>query len=376
MKRIAIFCDGTWNSPTMKVPTNVVSLSKACLNKEGEQKIIYQPGVGVNDFTNKLISVAHKIGCGAFGWGLGKNVKAAYRELCLCYEPGDEIYVFGFSRGAYTARSLGGMIRKCGIAPKDKIRKRSVLDRAWKLYKTKFDQMDKGPAWDQRKALSPDVATSEADWIARGKSGTIVEIRYMGVWDTVGAKGLPMSLLGPVAKWWNRRYEFYDMKLSSMVRNARHAIALDEHRVLYQPTPWDNLTKLNSGADGDDAPYQQLWFVGDHGTVGGSKDTRQLVAFPLEWVAKGAMQLGLKMNDTALIPDVEGVADAPSPYVKEPAGALQAWRRGPSDPRAYHWSVAERMRRINYRPRSVAVLPNDFPLRPMAEDITPETRLA
>lgn len=356
MKRIAIFCDGTWNSPTLKVPTNVVQLHKACLNDGAQQVAIYIPGVGVNKIANKIVSWLHKLGGGAFGWGLGKNVRIAYQQLCLHYEPGDEIYIFGFSRGAYTARSLGGMIRKCGIVPKQQIKSTLTLQRAWRLYKRQFEHVDEGPAWTQRKALSPDVATSDADWKARDKHGTIVDIRYIGVWDTVGAKGLPTSLLGPIAKWYNRRYEFYDMKLSSMVKAARHAIALDEQRVLFAPTAWDNLDVRNDGAVGPSKPYQQLWFVGDHGTVGGSNETRPIISFSLGWIAKGAIDLGMQLDTDAKIPDVDGDPAAPSPYLDPKSGPLYAWRAGPSDANEYHWSVAERMRKLggSYSPASAS----------------------
>lgn len=370
MKRIVVLCDGTWNSPTMKIPTNVVTLRDACLDDGINQVVIYIPGVGVNKIANRAISLLHKMGGGAFGWGLAKNVKRAYQQLCLHYEAGDEIYIFGFSRGAYTARSLGGMIRKCGIVPKERIASKFTLNRAWWLYKRQAPELDAGPLWTQRKALSPDIATSQEDWEARGQAGHIIDIRYVGVWDTVGAKGLPVSLLGPVAKFWNRRYQFYDMKLSGMVKNARHAMALDEQRILFQPTGWDNLAKRNAGAVGPDRPYQQLWFVGDHGTVGGSKDTRALVSFPLEWVAQGAVKLGLQLDTSVKIPDAPGDPTQPSPYLDERAGPLYAWRVGSADPRHYHFSVAERMRMMGngYSPKSASgvrqallQLPQDTP---------------
>ncbi|MEM9788757.1 MAG: DUF2235 domain-containing protein [Pseudomonadota bacterium] len=356
MKRIAILCDGTWNSPTMEIPTNVVKLRDACLNDKTNQVVIYIPGVGTSKITKGLIGLLHKLGGGAFGWGLGKNVRRAYQQLCQHYEPGDEIYIFGFSRGAYTARSLGGMIRKCGIVPKERIKSAFTLNRAWWLYKRQGPELDKGPLWTQRKALSPHIATSEEDWEARDKKGHIVDIRYIGVWDTVGAMGLPVSLLGPVAKFFNRRYQFYDMKLSGMVKHARHALALDEQRILFEPTGWDNLDHRNAGATGPDLPYQQLWFVGDHGTVGGSKSTRQLVSFPLAWIAEGATKLGLILADTVKIPDVDGDPGVPSPDVAPRSGPLYAWRLGPANAREYHVSVAERMRlRDDYSPKSVRI---------------------
>ncbi|MEJ6402357.1 DUF2235 domain-containing protein [Yoonia sp. 2307UL14-13] len=370
MKRIVILCDGTWNSPTIEIPTNVVKLRDACLNDGENQVVIYIPGVGANPITKGLIGLLHKLGGGAFGWGLGRNVKKAYQQLCQHYEPDDEIYIFGFSRGAYTARSLGGMIRKCGIVPANRIKSPFTLNRAWQLYKRQAPEIDKGPLWIQRQALSPHIATSEDDWRARGETGSIVDVKYIGVWDTVGAMGLPVSLLGPVAKVFNRRYQFYDMKLSGMVKNARHALALDEQRRLFEPTGWDNLDRRNGGRTDADRPYQQLWFIGDHGTIGGSKSTRELVSFPLEWVVRGAVNLGLQLEEKIKLPDVPGNARADSPHLAHRDGPLYAWRLGPTDPTQYHASVAERMQLLgdSYNPRSAhgvrqALLSTTAPVR-------------
>ena len=352
MKRIVILCDGTWNSPTITTPTNVVRLRDALINDENTQIVRYLPGVGVNKYANRIKALIHKVGGGAFGWGLGRNVRLAYQQLCLHYEPGDQIYIFGFSRGAYTARSLGGMIRKCGIVPKDRIESALTLNKAWRLYKRQGDHLDEGPLWEQRKALSPDIATSEDDWTARGENGSIVDIHFMGIWDTVGAKGLPTKLLGPIARLWNRRYQFYDMKLSSMVKHAYHALALDEQRQLFEPTPWENLDTLNGANTGPDKPYDQLWFVGNHGIIGGSNHVRELVAYPQEWIVGKAIALGLDLDPSAVIPDMPGNPSAWSTDVARQMGPLNAWRVGPMNVNAYHWSVGARMRLLgaNYSP--------------------------
>lgn len=348
MKRIVILCDGTWNSPTIPTPTNVVRLRDALVNDPDTQVVRYIPGVGVNKFANKFKALVHKLGGGAFGWGLGRNVRLAYQQLCLNYEPGDQIFIFGFSRGAYTARSLGGMIRKCGIVPKDKISSAMTLNRAWRLYKRTGAQLDKGALWKQRRALSPHVATSPRDWQERGSPAdvSIVDIHFVGVWDTVGAKGLPPTLLGPIAKLYNRRYEFYDMKLSSMVKNAFHALALDEQRLLFRPNPWENLDALNGDQSGDDKPYQQKWFAGDHGTVGGSNEVRPLVAFPLEWITDRAVDLGLQLDPQAIIPDAAGDPAVHSAATDLIDGPLHDWRTGTNDISDYHWSVGARMRAL------------------------------
>jgi len=381
MKNIVILCDGTWNSPTLTIPTNVARLKETCDEVEGQQVVRYLEGVGVNNFDSFLKHWVHKLGGGAFGWGLGRNVRLAYRQLCLHYEPGDRIYIFGFSRGAYTARSLGGMIRKCGIVPKNRIKRAFVLNKAWKLYKRQSAELDKGSLWEERLALSPDIATSDNDLQERGGKGTVVSVHFMGIWDTVGAKGLPPSLLGPFAKLWNRRYQFYDMRLSSMVRHAYHAIALDEQRVLFEPTPWENLDELNADRPGEDSPYQQLWFVGNHGIIGGSNKARALAAYPQEWIIQKAVELGLVLKDDAQIPDTPGDPNAFAEDVKHQMGALHAWRVGPQNLGEYHWTVGARMRGLgaNYSPGGAmhmrTALLNTEPPMP-GEPATPETRLA
>lgn len=183
-----------------------------------------------------------KIGGGAFGWGLNGNIKQAYAALCEQYEAGDEIFIFGFSRGAYTARSLAGMICKCGIISDPTPKK---IDEAFRLYRkpSVANHPDALHIMKKRRKLSPRFATSENDinwrsvtpWANDPAQMHKIEIAYLGVWDTVGSLGIPAPLLGPVANIWNSRYRFHDTLLTSMVKAARHAVALDERRVFYRP---------------------------------------------------------------------------------------------------------------------------------------------
>ena len=389
MKRIAIFCDGTWNSPTMAEPTSVVRLHTNSLESD-DQHLIYLPGVGVGKLRNQLTTWANKIGGGAFGWGLARNVKKAYAELCRVYEEGDQIYIFGFSRGAYTARSLAGMIRKCGIVPKDDLGV-ITLQRAWNLYKKSGDKHrpDSDHIWKKRLSLSPDVATSTIDLEKRGNQGHIVNIAYLGVWDTVGALGIREGLVGPLAKLWNWRYRFHDTELSSLVQSARHAVALDEQRVFYEPSLWNNLTGpdgLNDGRTGNDRPYQQLWFIGSHSIVGGSSGSRALVSYPLDWIAKGAAELGLTYNPDARIPDHAGDALFETNELTDPglvykiAPHLRKSRSHILDVTDCHDSVGLRIRHFAglYRPGPVmpfmtALLSEEPPVLVADADPTPAT---
>ena len=123
MKRLAIFCDGTWNNLSMAALTNVARLAKSVESPaptDGvEQVVFYDPGVGVPSRISRVVDFLTGMMGGAFGGGIEDKIENAYRFLVLNYEPGDEIYVFGFSSGAYTARSLCGLIRKCSILRRD-----------------------------------------------------------------------------------------------------------------------------------------------------------------------------------------------------------------------------------------------------------------
>jgi uncharacterized protein (DUF2235 family) len=373
MARIAIFCDGTWSSPTLRQPTHVVRLFGRTRTTNA-QHTCYFEGVGADAREAGLLGkTLMKIGGGAFGWGLNDNIKQAYAALCAQYEAGDEIFIFGFSRGAYTARSLAGMIRKCGIVADPTP---AMLDKAFTLYRKAGveNHPDALRVMQARRRLSPRFATSqsEMEWRAvtpwTGDTGPMhkVEIAYLGIWDTVGALGIPAPLLGPVANLWNRKYRFHDTLLSSLVKSARHAVALDERRVFYKPALWDNLEAsrdhegLNKGDRSARRPYQQVWFTGNHAIVGGSAPkARALTGQSLQWIAEGAQAAGLEI-------DMDGLLDrAPDPMANshtldQPpllyliAGNLLKWRSGPGHAVDLHASAAVRVKgRRDYRPRAL-----------------------
>lgn len=304
---------------------------------------------------------------------MNNNIKQAYAALCEQYEAGDEIFIFGFSRGAYTARSLAGMIRKCGIVadPTDK-----KLEAAFRLYRQPGaeNHPDALHILKARRTLSPRFATSQADmdwravtpWRNEPAKMARVEIAYLGIWDTVGALGIPAPLLGPVASVWNNKYRFHDTLLSSMVKSARHAVALDERRVFYRPALWDNLEAsrdhegLNKGDRTETRPYQQVWFTGTHAIVGGSAPkARALTGQSLQWIAEGAVKAGLdiEMNDLLdRVPDPMANSHTLTqpPWLYTVAGNLLKWRKGPGHPIDLHPSADMRIKgRRDYRPRSL-----------------------
>jgi uncharacterized protein (DUF2235 family) len=306
MTRIAVFCDGTWNSSESDEPTSIYKLQTMLESDPTKGQVCaYFAGVGtdkrfdgVTQKSGWIRRTLNKYGGGAFGWGLDDKVKQTYEFLCHVYQPGDTIYLFGFARGAYTARSVAGMIRKCGLIDDPTTAR---INEAFELYRKSgnANAPDNLHIMAERKRLSPRFATSQKDVDWRG-GGHIVQIAYMGVFDTVGARGMPPAILGPIASLWNSQYKFHDMNLSSLVKSARHALAIDERRVFFVPAKWGNLDNangkdgLNNGDTGPLRPYQQILFVGDHSIIGGSAPEQPLVAIALEWLVQGAGRLTLK----------------------------------------------------------------------------------
>ncbi|WEK03806.1 MAG: DUF2235 domain-containing protein [Candidatus Devosia phytovorans] len=334
MKRLAIFCDGTWNRMAADEPTNVLLAAQAVLStgaKKVPQVVHYNEGVGTSFVVNEWVETRL---AGAFGWSLFDKVADAYRFLIFNYEPGDEIFIFGFSRGAFTARSLGGLLRKCGIIPRASGRD---IKKAFDFYQLKAVAPDDDQAQQFRMTYSPQTLAKDEDraWrVAHGADPAqvaatpLLDIRYIGVWDTVEALGLPKhlhlsNLTGRIGA-----YEFHDARLSSTVHSARHAVATDEMRRSFEPTLWDNLPLLN-GATGK--LYEQMWFPGNHGSVGGGGSIRGLSDNALLWILEGAQKQGLAF-DPALITLAQGRIDnaAPLSNVTKEAGPLDwIYRKAP-----------------------------------------------
>ncbi|MFY0680292.1 MAG: DUF2235 domain-containing protein [Thalassovita sp.] len=362
MKRIVFFCDGTSNRLDAERPTHVAQLAQATTASSPDgvcQLVFYQQGVGTGRGSNRFARATDRMLGGAFGWGLDDNLLEAYRHLILNYEIDDEIYIFGFSRGAYTARSLAGLIRKAGIPPRDKI---GEINKAIAHYRTQGDSNSPREIASIRfrAGFSPDISTSKADQTWRGAqglpSGHLLRIKYLGIWDTVGALGLP-SVFGKIAEWTNSKYNFHDAVLSSSVSAARHAVAIDERRRLYPANTWNNLPQLNQSC-APQTRYQQLWFPGHHSVVGGSGRVAELSAITMHWIAEGAFDEGLRFTPGYL----ETLKHRSNPDVPVPKGAFKAGlmgagglllsdRKGPQTPEAVSKAAKRRVNQIaSYRP--------------------------
>jgi len=298
MKRIVIACDGTWNRLDGGRQTNVAKLAEAVLPvaPDGVPQIVcHLDGVGSGRGTGRVAQAVDRVLGGAVGLGLEATLAEAYRFLVLAYAPGDDVQLFGFSRGAYTARSLAGLIRCCGILERPSA---DALPEALALYRARCGA-DGEAALAFRARHAGHVATGRADPAWRGArglpAGTPLRIGFLGVWDTVGALGVPAHLW--LASWLNRGLGFHDTALSAMVAAARHAVAIDERRRSFPPALWDNLDALAAASGGS---YAQRWFPGDHGSVGGGGRVTALSADALAWVAEGAAAAGLALDPAAV----------------------------------------------------------------------------
>jgi uncharacterized protein (DUF2235 family) len=210
VKNLAVFFDGTWNEPNDR--TNVYELYKAA-PETSTQETVYIEGVGTQG--QGLWSAIDKFMGGAFGAGLSANIREGYRWLSQRHQPGDRIFLFGFSRGAYSARSLAGMVRKCGLLNEPT---ENNVSEAYALYRD-------------------DCTPSSLEAAAfRDRFSRDTDLHFVGVWDTVGSLGIPVG--GVSFPGFSSFYNFHDTELSNHVLNAYHAIATNEYREPYFPTLW------------------------------------------------------------------------------------------------------------------------------------------
>lgn len=304
VKRLVICCDGTWNTPDettgdgLPCPTNVTKVALAVAGEDDggvEQRIFYHPGVGTKR--------SERIRGGAFGYGLSRNVRDTYRFIVENFEPGDELFLFGFSRGAFTARSVVGLVRNSGVL---KPRHVGRLDEAYALYRSRTAHPRGVEATLFRRSWS---------WETR--------IHFIGVWDTVGALGIPLAV--PWAALVNRRWAFHDTQLSSHVDNAFQALAIDEQRQPFVATLWE---RQESAAR---QRVEQVWFSGVHSDVGGGYADASLADVPLLWLVDRARQCGLAFEDDAfqgIVTSREGPAGADIKVAPDALGPAHQSRTG------------------------------------------------
>jgi uncharacterized protein (DUF2235 family) len=299
MKRLAIFLDGTWN--TLNNNTNVWRL-KSLTAETADQRVYYSQGVG----TRRGESARG----GITGWGIDDEIIEAYTWLIQNFDDGDEIFIFGFSRGAYTARSLSGLICKCGVLRLGAPLSIEQLYRRYRIYDapTIRSLLDKP---------LPDGASLEERWLTAYSRPT--KVKFVGVWDTVGSLGLPVWSI--VAKI--RKYRFLDTHLRLDNEYAFHALALDEHRKNFEPTFWTRTDRVGheGAAERQIDKVEQRWFVGAHANVGGGYASDPLAQRPLKWLMERAACLGLVFRNEVSL-DVSQVAPPVTDSYREFAWGL------------------------------------------------------
>ena len=333
-KSLLLFADGTWNDPSSE--TNIYRLFEAfdggpaneveATHEVGHHRYrtgfsqiaLYLEGVGADE---KLMDPTEA----AFGIGVHKKVLDGFLLISELFEHGDLIHLFGFSRGSYTVRSLAGMISSVGLMRPDDTRKwgaRKIAEQLWKRYK-----LGQGPMDPEAPSLSHDKP-----------------IRFLGVWDTVGALGIPSSSVDTEQD--HQNLDFASPQLSSRVAFGRQALAIDETRVDYSPCLWQS----RSGV-------KQLWFSGVHSDIGGGYADKALADLTVEWMLQEMKQLELGLEFTPSQLNLK-----PDPLGEQHDEVVNGkWKGRPIGPRVipaevqFHESVFQRFDStgLNYRPRAL-----------------------
>lgn len=280
-KNIIILSDGTNQKGGVDYNTNVYKLFNMLEDRTANQIVYYDPGLGTN--WKKTIGAIT-------GWGFSRNILECYRFLFENFEADDRIYLFGFSRGAATVRSLSGLIHLIGILPQSRP---DLIREAFRIYKIRNKK--------RREKVSKEfISKHHTMWC---------KVRFLGVWDTVAALGFPLkwvsALLDNLVP-----HKFHSFELSESVEFARHALSIDDERKTFHPTIWDPL-KENHPPD----RMKQVWFCGVHTDVGGGYKEEDLSNISLQWMVREATAKGLLIyekspayqNFLAASADVNGI---------------------------------------------------------------------
>ena len=293
-RNLVAMCDGTGNSVEGDL-SNVLKLFRVAI-KDERQRVFYDPGVGTiasDSAWSRLRQTTSAIWGLATGAGLDDNVLDAYRFLCRAYRPGDRIFLFGFSRGAYTARVVAGLVHMVGLLPPDQV---SLAEQAFNAYRHSSERDDFHIAWEFSRILG----------------GRAVPIHFLGAWDTVASMIVP------------RPDRFYVPSLRTLpytrtnpsVRVFRHAVAIDERRRIFRLNRWvEPQDYVFAPFDGDAGRrpqnVEQRWFPGVHADIGGGYPEAEsaLSKAPLLWMASEARAHGLLVDDALLDLLGRGISD-------------------------------------------------------------------
>jgi uncharacterized protein (DUF2235 family) len=340
-RNIVLLSDGTGNSSAKLMKTNVWRMYEAIELRKGDQIALYDNGVGTSSFKPMAV-----LG-GGLGWGLKRNVRTLYKFACANYQPGDRIFAFGFSRGAFTIRVLLGLIADQGLIKDAKGRELQRRAKwAYREYRRRFNPT-KGLVTPLR---------AVRDWILRRFEGARglqpysrdgnqeAAVSFAGLWDTVDAYGLPMDEMTRGWDQWVWPLSITDHECPDNVEKVCHAVALDDERHTFHPVLLDERKQVEAAkAKGrtiqhtDEEKVTQVWFAGVHSNVGGGYPDDSLAHVSLLWMAAEACKQGLRLHSRMRS---EWAARA------DPNGPISDSRRGLG---AYY----------RYNPRSIQKLTDD-----------------
>jgi len=337
---LCAFSDGTWQNLSNEMPTNVVILMQALklTADDGKAQIaLYDEGIG-GDADRSVDKTIY----GAVGGGIVRNIKELYRQIALNFEHGDEVYLFGFSRGAFTVRSLANFMWDTGLVPRQRV---DLIDEAYELYQQDFRA-------DSKEAIQ-----------FRRQFGVIqVPVRLVACFDTVASLGLPKGV--PFSKRFARIFEHHDYTLTPSVDFGIHACSVDEDRGSFA------LVEMDAAHD-----HQHVWcnyFPGGHGAVGGGTvEQAPLSNIALKWMVQvihDEPRIGVEFDLSRVPYDLkeDPCIDFPSSETRfgriiRKVGGSEA--RPIADPENIHPSVIARWKgRKDYRPKTLALYMRELSL--------------
>lgn len=306
---------------------------------------------------------------GSFGYGLDEAILQGYAYLAATYEGGDDLFIYGFSRGAYTARSLIGLLTIAGLPSPtllDREHVRRVREATTTLTTTNTPSPHLADCLTEMILSSSNQALNQAYRLYRNVHGNTdttlpaaprgrriqdISIVFLGLWDTVGPLGIPTSALNWLSE---HRYNFHDTELSPIVQQACHALAIDEHRADHNATLWTSPARAGQ-------TIEQRWFAGAHGDLGGTYPNRELADFALAWMQRHSMRKGLAIELQA-VPEKPNALSPFHDSFSECFGRFRKWfhsrfyrpvMQTGTDTEVLDGSVQTRLLRLSsYRPKN------------------------
>ena len=272
-KNIVVLSDGTGQEGGKGHDTNVYKLMRMLEDRTERQMVFYDQGIGTD---------SHTVTGSVAGAGFSENVLQCYKFIYDNYNAGDKIFLFGFSRGAATVRSLASFIHFFGLLPKSRP---ELIEQAYAIYKIGRITEDGSSGSD----MDAKSLNQQAIDFVHAHPNQWAPIEFLGVWDTVPALGLPAAvinkLVNHVPGW---KHRFHDFALHPSVRHAYHALSIDDDRQWFLPTIWDSYND-------EYQKVEQVWFSGSHTDVGGGFDEAGLSDITLEWMVQKAVAHGVKL---------------------------------------------------------------------------------